>query len=90
MTFNSINYMISKNLIIDLLKIKRLRGLYLNQDCFDLIDAAFDFLKSNEIYGDIDGFAFEVGVVLLKRREVARSSKYYQKVLMAKKMRNDK
>ncbi|MCU4666575.1 hypothetical protein ABE321_07190 [Bacillus paralicheniformis] len=59
--------------------------MYLNQDCFDLIDAAFDFLESNEMYGDIDEFAFEVGEVLFKRGEVARSSKYYQKVIMAKK-----
>ncbi|WP_458117770.1 response regulator aspartate phosphatase [Bacillus sp. PK6-026] len=66
-------------------KFNLLRGLYLNQDCFDLIDAAFDFLESNEMYGDIDEFAFEVGEVLLKRGEVARSSKYYQKVVMAKK-----
>ncbi|MDE1393863.1 tetratricopeptide repeat protein [Bacillus paralicheniformis] len=66
-------------------KFNLLRGLYLNQDCFDLIDAAFEFLESNEMYGDIDEFAFEVGEVLLKRGEVARSSKYYQKVVMAKK-----
>ncbi|POO77859.1 tetratricopeptide repeat protein [Bacillus sp. MBGLi97] len=66
-------------------KFNLLRGLYLNHDCFDLIDAAFDFLESNEMYGDIDEFAFEVGEVLLKRGEVARSSKYYQKVVMAKK-----
>ncbi|MCY8343630.1 hypothetical protein MOC69_20415 [Bacillus haynesii] len=59
--------------------------MYWYQDCFDLIDAAFDFLESNEMYGDIDEFAFEVGEVLFKRGEVARSSKYYQKVIMAKK-----
>ncbi|TWJ39831.1 hypothetical protein CHCC5027_1412 [Bacillus paralicheniformis] len=41
--------------------------MYLNQDCFDLIDAAFDFLESNEMYGDIDEFAFEVGEVLFGR-----------------------
>ncbi|MBS4161740.1 tetratricopeptide repeat protein, partial [Klebsiella pneumoniae] len=56
-------------------KFNLLRGLYLNQDCFDLIDAAFEFLESNEMYGDMDEFAFEVGEVLLKRGEVARSSK---------------
>lgn len=56
--------MTSRDLIINLLKYKRLRRLYWYQDCFDLIDAAFDFLESNEMYGDIDEFAFEVGEVL--------------------------
>ncbi|MEC0719477.1 hypothetical protein P8882_04290 [Bacillus haynesii] len=44
-----------------------------------------DFLESNEMFGDVDEFAFEVAEEFLKRGEVARSSKYYQKVVMARK-----
>ncbi|MCY7912577.1 hypothetical protein [Bacillus haynesii] len=37
------------------------------------------------MFGDIDEFAFEVGEVLLKRGDIARSSKYYKRVVAARK-----
>jgi len=66
-------------------KFNLLRGLYLSEECYDLIDEAFDFFESREMFGDIDEFAFEVGEVLLKRGDIARSSKYYKRVVAARK-----